>query len=510
MCPRNQTIEFSNGGRMTARIYPQWSHATWACVVAAGISAGCQSSAEPDGPETGGYRLEAVTETALTGVAGEKVAPVPVVRLKKPDGSRAAGVEIQFRAAGGGTIEIVSQRTDTAGTASPGTWTLGSTALPQTVTASSAEVPDVVFMVTTKAGPPDKIVASNGDEQVGPAGAALPRPLQVKVTDRYRNPIPGAAVNFSVLYGDGSLEGGATTTDAFGVATSGPWTLNAPGAHLVRAEAGGRRLLFQAFGCDDACRGREILFVRDQLLYTAAGRDVAPLGEGLEQPAAQPAWSPDGKQVAFVRFSWDDEPPELYIMDSDGSTLRHVATGFSSPSWSADGERLAVTGRGSYYAAVYTLSASAGGLPLRLADSAASPAWSPDGAKIAYVSVAGSEYSAYTLRVMNADGSGVKTITPVLPGIERPSWSPDGRRIAFSKCTGMLCAMMVVDAEGTAPPVQLVTGAREPAWSPDGSRIAFTWNGLPGTSIFWIPADGTNAGPVPMVADQGSSPAWRP
>ena len=493
---------------MTAWIRGRCRHITWACVATAGLMGGCQSSAEPDDPGTGEYRLEAVTETALTGVAGEKVAPAPIVRLKAPDGSLAAGIEIRFSVRGGGKIEIVSQRTDTAGLASPGTWTLGPTALPQTVTASSAEVPDVVFTAATEAGPPAKIVATNGDEQVGPAGAALPRPLQVKVTDQYGNPVRGAAVNFSVLYGDGTIEGGAASTDALGVAGSGPWRLNTPGAHLVRVEAGSRRLIFQAFGCDDACRGREVLFVRDHRLFTASGRDVAELTDGQEQSADLPAWSPDGRQVAFVRFVGEDEPPELYIMDADGSDLRHVATDFSSPSWSADGERLAVTGPGSYWAAVYTLSATGSGNPVRLADSSASPAWSPDGSRIAYVGLAGGDY---TLRVMNADGSGVQAIASNQQFIQSPSWSPDGRRIAFSKCAFALCAVMVVDADGTAPPVQLTMGnsAYAVAWSPDGSRIAFNASGPSGESVYWIPADGTNSGWIPL-ASPGRSPAWRP
>jgi dipeptidyl aminopeptidase/acylaminoacyl peptidase len=57
-----------------------------------------------------------------------------------------------------------------------------------------------------------------------------------------------------------------------------------------------------------------------------------------------PAWSPDGRRVAFVSERDGDEAPQLYVISTSGGEARRVtslATGASSPKWFADGRRLA-------------------------------------------------------------------------------------------------------------------------------------------------------------------------
>jgi Tol biopolymer transport system component len=44
----------------------------------------------------------------------------------------------------------------------------------------------------------------------------------------------------------------------------------------------------------------------------------------LTSMAAQPAWSPDGKQIAFVSMSGDDGYHALHVINADGSGLRVV------------------------------------------------------------------------------------------------------------------------------------------------------------------------------------------
>ena len=103
---------------------------TTACVVTL-LLAGCDS-AEPAGPGSPeppkepvqGLRLEARSDTTPTGVVGTAVASVPLVRLTLGS-DPAPGREVRFVVSGGGSVEMASQRTDTAGLASPGTWTAG-------------------------------------------------------------------------------------------------------------------------------------------------------------------------------------------------------------------------------------------------------------------------------------------------------------------------------------------------------------------------------------------------
>jgi Tol biopolymer transport system component len=61
------------------------------------------------------------------------------------------------------------------------------------------------------------------------------------------------------------------------------------------------------------------------------------------QNAYQPAWSPDGHKLAFVRFD-SINTSGIYVMNSDGSHMRHVLSGWQTePSWSPNGRRLVYT-----------------------------------------------------------------------------------------------------------------------------------------------------------------------
>src|SRR4051812_48339466 len=140
-----------------------------------------------------------------------------------------------------------------------------------------------------------------------------------------------------------------------------------------------------------------------------------------------------------------------------------------------------------------------------------SPVYSPDGSKIAFYRHSGFRYD---ICVMNADGTNVVTLTSANPQLEfseslYPSWSPDGSKLVFgSNWNGQRrFELWMMNANGTGL-VQLTTAVQlgtdsqgphfssdsEPAWSPDGSRIAFssTRDGLPGTELYVMNADGSN------------------
>jgi TolB protein len=163
---------------------------------------------------------------------------------------------------------------------------------------------------------------------------------------------------------------------------------------------------------------------------------------------------------------------------------------------------------------MFVLSADPDNQPsVHVGQMAAAPAWSPDGKKIAFVSLSGDD-GYHELRVMNADGSGVESITSRDEAvIERPTWSPDGRRIAFSRCFAG-CDIFRVNADG-AELLQLtkVGSAHAPAWSPDGTRIAFTlWQRVSSsayeTAVAYVAAD--RGGDPILIVSPGHSPAWHP
>jgi len=193
-----------------------------------------------------------------------------------------------------------------------------------------------------------------------------------------------------------------------------------------------------------------------------------------------PAWSPDGRRIAFA--SSRDGPPELYVMNPDGSDVVRVTTavGFtgSRPSWSADSTRLAFgcemdTGN----ADICVIRLDGTGF-LRLTDDPASdgsPAWSPDGRTILFVTTrygGGSQ-----LALMNSDGSAVSLIGSGVTGFN-PTWSSDGRQIAFDYPTeddigNVLPAIYTMKADGSN--ITLFSAwAQEAAWMPGALVAGFT------------------------------------
>ena len=85
-------------------------------------------------------------------------------------------------------------------------------------------------------GPPAAIVVVSGGGQSALAATLLPMPIQVAVRDEFGHGVPGRAVSFAVVGGDGSLAAASATTSAEGIATVPAWTLGKLAeAQVVRA-----------------------------------------------------------------------------------------------------------------------------------------------------------------------------------------------------------------------------------------------------------------------------------
>ena len=213
----------------------------------------------------------------------------------------------------------------------------------------------------------------------------------------------------------------------------------------------------------------------------------------------QPAWSPDGSRLAFVRPSESLESG-IYVMNADGSGLRLIAPRVATnPAWSPDSTRIVFSdGRD-----VYSIGADGSRAEQLTADPGndTAPSWSPEGTRIAF------ERDG-ALWVMDADGGNERAL-----GVRghTPRFSPDGTRVAFER-EGVISVMR---ADGTGP-VQAVSPPERwsygPAWAPDGTRLAFDAGG----EVCTARPDGTDARRVtydnPGVSSGGSGPVldWQP
>ena len=177
-----------------------------------------------------------------TAHAGTAVAVAPAVQLKDAFNNPVSGVVVSFSVtAGGGLVVAPTVTTDTSGSASD-SWTLG-TAGTNTLHASVSQGgvtgnPHDFTATGLAAGTPTQAIVASGDGQTGLIGYALNFQPALQVLDSANGPVPGVAVNFAVTGGGGSVTGASTTTNTFGIATVGSWTVLA-GANTLSGTASG-------------------------------------------------------------------------------------------------------------------------------------------------------------------------------------------------------------------------------------------------------------------------------
>jgi TolB protein len=176
-------------------------------------------------------------------------------------------------------------------------------------------------------------------------------------------------------------------------------------------------------------------------LYTVRSSDG---GDLVRVTAAPPAggdngygYSPDGTRILFARF--DSDNGTLFSVKPDGSDLIQL----SSPGLSV--------------------------IDLGFFDRIGAD-WSPDGSRVAFAAFDESSRRTTGLFVVNADGSGLRLVTPPGVGALSAQWSPNGALIAFSSCCGISHAW-VVHPDGTGLRRVTPSGFLTPVWSPDSTKL---------------------------------------
>ncbi len=228
-------------------------------------------------------------------------------------------------------------------------------------------------------------------------------------------------------------------------------------------------------------------------------------------------------QIAFFS-NREFSVPELYVMDASGQNVRRLTTDSNAdryPAWSPDGRRLAFTSDRSGVVEIYVAQVSEDGSALSAVTMITTngvsadfdPVWSPDGRRLAFYSYFGTNGNYTKVYVMNADGGDPYALTGDHYTEQFPTWSPDGQRIAFASNRDGDFEIYTVSALG-GDLVQLTNNSRVndsyPAWSPDGTRIAFASDRDGDYDVYVMNANGSGTINVANRREREVAPAWSP
>jgi Tol biopolymer transport system component/DNA-binding winged helix-turn-helix (wHTH) protein len=243
---------------------------------------------------------------------------------------------------------------------------------------------------------------------------------------------------------------------------------------------------------------------------------VAQLGLPLMNYVGQmssPAFSPDGKCIAF---SWDGSGRQglhIYVKRFDSGELRSLTHGEvedRNASWSPDGKQIAFVRRMAPAQWAIFVIPSVGGVERQLAllSSKTRLSWSKNGQWIAYGVLHENGSNDTGIRAINLANGRTVHLTDGEPGQWgdiSPSFSPDGRWLTFVRFFKLgvseLHIIPLQDATHPAGPPRRITfdmcDAEDPAWSPDSRSVIFTSDRQGNRKLWRISA--TEPSPTPQL-----------
>ena len=229
------------------------------------------------------------------------------------------------------------------------------------------------------------------------------------------------------------------------------------------------------------------------------------------EPIISPAFSADGKRLAYVSF--ESRKPVVYVHDIATGSRRLIANfrgSNSAPAWSPDGRTLAVTLTRDGGSQIYTISSN-GGEAKRLTQSGSidtEPLYSADGRSIYFVSDRGGAPQIYR---MNANGGDPQRVTFTGTYNISPTLSPDGRWLAYiSRISGAFKLQVMELATGNVQSLTDTTADESPSFAPNGRLIIYATRQGGAEALMTTTLDGKIKARLPGKGGDIREPDWGP
>jgi Tol biopolymer transport system component len=212
------------------------------------------------------------------------------------------------------------------------------------------------------------------------------------------------------------------------------------------------------------------------------------LTEGSPADDTQPAFSPDGQQIAFRS---ERDGGGIFVMGATGESVRRLTDFGFNPSWSPDGREIAVATEGAFdptarfsRSRIFRIEVATGARrPLTVPDGV-QPSWSPHGSRIAFWGIE-RPASRRAIWTIPAEGGAPRIVVRDAFSNWSPVWSPDGRFLYFASDRGgsMNLWRVAIDEDTghvAEEPRQITTSSEWsalPSFSRDGRRLVYATSG---------------------------------
>jgi TolB protein len=224
-----------------------------------------------------------------------------------------------------------------------------------------------------------------------------------------------------------------------------------------------------------------------------------------------PAWSPDGRELAYVSF--ERGQAQVWVQNLQSGRRQVLAAwrgSNSAPAWSPDGRKLAVALSREGLTQIFVIDRQ-GGEPVRLTRSASidtEPAWAPDGQSLFFVSDRGGAPQVYR---MGLDGSNVQRLSWGEQGTS-PAICPDGVHLAYITREQRAFRLALKNLRDGS--TRLLTDSErdeKPSFAPNGRLLAYATQQQRHGLLKTTSLDGrTQQVLVSNTAHEVREPAWGP